>query len=68
MSNFYDENDHALKPDLIVLRDSIGSLAVSILAAEPGFAKMSSEEKLVRLYDLIKDLQTTYEQANGKFD
>lgn len=68
MSNFYDENDHALKPNLIVLRDSIGPLAVSILAAEPGFDKMSSKEKLVRLYAFIKDLQTAYEKANGEFD
>ena len=68
MSNFFDENDHALKSNLVVLRDSLGALAVSILSADPDFTKMNNRERLSRLYSLINDLQKEYERANGDFD
>lgn len=68
MSDFYDKNDHALRPVNIVLRDSLGSLAVQILAARSDFGTMSDSQKIRKLHKIISDLHDAYHQANGDFN
>ncbi len=58
---FYNENAHALKDVNVVLRDSLGTLAVSILETRPNFSNMSYADMLNELETIIRDLHHTYE-------
>ena len=61
--NFFDleENDHALRPQTVVLRDSLGDLAIRLLFdRNPDIAKKPNEEVLQELYDLIDQLHKDY--------
>ena len=65
MSNFdfYDENSQALQKVNVVTRDSLGTLAVSILASKVDLAKVSDYDDLVRrLYDIIDELHESYDR------
>ena len=63
--SFYDENDHALQAVNVVTRDSLGSLAVSILASKVDLASATDYDKLVRqLYDIIDELHSSYHRLN----
>ena len=57
---FYNENAHALKDVNVVLRDSLGTLAVSILET-PNFSNMSYADMLNELDTVLRDLHHTYE-------
>lgn len=43
--NFYDENNHALQQCSVVTRDSLGSLAVAILASKVDLSKKRTMPK-----------------------
>ena len=60
-ADFYENNDHALRPTIIVLRDSLGLLAVAKLQASFDLSKMDTDEMLDRLHDIINDLHDHYE-------
>ena len=65
MSNcdFYDENSQALQKVNVVTLDSLGTLAVSILASKVDLAKVSDYDDLVRqLYDIIDELHESYDR------
>lgn len=54
-------NDHAIVSNLIELRDSIGFLAVHMLAARENFATMSEKQALSELFNIIVELHEQYE-------
>ena len=67
-TNFYENNDHALRPQQIVLRDSLGSLAVQILAAKEDLSQMSDSEMMDKLYKIIDDLHYEYHRHGSFID
>lgn len=61
--NFFDlsENEHALRPQMNVLRDSLGELAVHLLfCRNPNIAQKSNLEIIQELYTLIDQLHQDY--------
>ena len=54
------DNDHALVPQIIELRDNLGPLAVQVLAAREDLSKLSYGEMLTKLYEIIDDLHAEY--------
>ncbi|WP_306542071.1 hypothetical protein [Acidaminococcus intestini] len=59
----YDEiNSHELPPVNIVLRDSIGSLAVQMLASRYDLSTMSEADALHNLLQIIRGLHEEYHQ------
>jgi len=58
--DFCKENDHALVDPAIETRDSLGVLAVAILSNDPEFQRMSSDTKIISLFNILKDLQNSY--------
>lgn len=61
LSNFYEENDQALRKPKVVLRDSLGTLAVEILASQKNFSSMSETEMLYELHNIICELHKAYD-------
>ena len=62
-TDFFDlhENDHALRPQMNVLRDSLGDLAIRLLfECNPEIAKRPNQEILHELYKLIDELHADY--------
>ena len=45
--DFYDQNSHALQMVNVVTRDSLGTLAVSILASKVDLSKVTDYDELV---------------------
>lgn len=59
--SFYDENSQALQKVNVVTRDSLGTLAVSILASKVDLSRVTDYDELVRqLYDIIDELHKSY--------
>lgn len=54
------DHDHALVPVNVELRDSLGVLAVHVLAARENLAELSSEDMLRKLHEIIQDLHKAY--------
>lgn len=64
-SDFYAENSHALPDASIVTRDSLGTLAVSILSSRTDFANVANYEDLVReLHEIVNELHAAYHALN----
>ena len=55
-----DDNAGALVPQLVEVRDSLGFLAVQVLAARENLATMDYTEMLNKLYQIVDDLHTEY--------
>ncbi len=63
--NFYDQNSQALQMVNVVTRDSLGTLAVSILASKVDLSKVTDYDELVQqLYDIIDELHQSYDRLN----
>lgn len=61
--DFYDQNSHALQMVNVVTRDSLGTLAVSILASKVDLSKVTDYDELVQqLYDIIDELHQSYDR------
>ena len=58
--SFYDENSQALQKKTIVLRDSLGYLAVKKLIKCNDISAMSDLELVEKLYEIIGDLHSAY--------
>ena len=54
-------NDHALVPQIVELRDNLGTLAVHVLASRHDLSKLSYREMLVELSRIIDDLHSEYQ-------
>lgn len=59
--NESDENDHALVPSIVEVRDSLGALAVQVLASREDLAKLSYPEMLQKLHTIVKELHQAYD-------
>lgn len=55
-------NEHALIPPSTVVRDSLGSLAVQVLAARRDIAQMDYCEMVSELYQIVCKLQEAYDK------
>lgn len=64
-ADFFENNDHALRSQKIVLRDSLGTLAVQILASRRDISHMNYDEMLSELYGIINDLHHAYDKHPG---
>ena len=60
-ADFFENNSHALREPEIVLRDSLGLLAIEILKNKyPKFAGLDRATMLVELREIISDLHDEY--------
>ncbi len=59
-SNFFENNDQALRHQKIVLRDSLGLLAVQILSSKEDLSTLKYSEMLDKLYIIIDELHNEY--------
>lgn len=62
------EQAHALKDSKIVLRDSLGTLAVQLLSSRNNLSQMTNSDMLRELHKIIVELQNTYDEMQGNFD
>ncbi len=65
-TDFFEQNDHALRSPSIVLRDSLGLLAVQILSVKFDLSTMSYDDMLIELHTIINDLHSEYHH-HGSF-
>lgn len=56
------DHDQAMVPVLVELRDSLGTLAVQMLAARENLAELSADEALHKLHAIIAELHKTYDR------
>lgn len=61
---FMTNNSQALLEPNVVLRDSLGTLAVAILSKRMDVSTAKSEDLLLELHEIIKDLQNSYQLLN----
>ena len=62
-TDFFKNESHALRLPEIVLRDSLGMLAIEILKEKrTDFAKLDYNIMLQELYEIIKDLHAEYQR------
>jgi hypothetical protein len=62
--NFDPSNHTSLDEPIFVLRDSLGVLAVQILAAKRDLSSMPYYDALNELLDIIEELQSAYDCMN----
>ena len=67
-ANFFESNDHALRSQQIVLRDSLGTLAVQILSSREDLSQMPYSEMIGKLYTIIDDLHKEYQRYGNMTD
>ena len=63
LHNHSAENDHMLVPQIVELRDNLGTLAVQVLAAREELASMPYSEMISKLYTIIDELHTAYDHC-----
>ncbi len=66
-TDLFENNDHALRTPNIVLRDSLGTLAIHLLSSREDITKLDQDNLLRKLHIIISELQHTYESMNGNF-
>ena len=59
-SDFFEQNDEALRMVNIVTRDSLGTLAALIVAANNDLTNYDADELVRQLYDVIAELHQSY--------
>lgn len=57
------DNDHALVPPVVEVRDHLGTLAVHVLAAREDLSTMKYSDMLYKLYDITCKLHEAYEHT-----
>lgn len=62
--NFDPSNHTSLDEPIYVLRDNLGSLAVSVLASKYDLSQMSYDEMVHELLDIIEELHNAYDSMN----
>ena len=63
--NFLNEsadNEHALVPVLVEVRDSLGALAVQVLASRENLSELSYSQMLEKLCEITADLHREYDR------
>lgn len=66
-TDFFENDDHALRKPNIVLRDSLGMLAIQLLSEKEDITKMEYSELLSKLHEIISCLHTAYDKKHGNF-
>lgn len=66
-SDFFENHDHALRHPNIVLRDSLGVLAIQILSVKEDISKLQYDDLLRKLHTIISELHDTYKELKGNF-
>lgn len=66
-SDFFENNDHALRQPTIVLRDSLGTLAIELLSSREDISNMEYDVLLSKLHAIICELHDTYDRMNLNF-
>ncbi|WP_295238266.1 hypothetical protein [Veillonella sp.] len=61
-ADFFEQNPHALREVNVVLRDSLGSLAIAILQERFDIKTMAYGDMLDELDSIITELHKTYQQ------
>lgn len=59
--NFFDENNQSLRQVSVVVRDSLGTLAIQLLCARQDITKLGYNELIVELSNIVKELHGAYE-------
>ena len=57
----HENNEHALVPPIVEVRDNLGVLAVHVLSAKEDLSKMDYETMIHKLYDITRELHTAYD-------
>ena len=55
-----EENDHAMVPPMVEVRDCLGVLAVQVLSAKEDLARMDAVEMVSKLHGLVCELHQAY--------
>ncbi|MEK5166196.1 hypothetical protein NYE69_28225 [Paenibacillus sp. FSL R5-0527] len=66
--DFYDENNQALRQVSVVVRDSLGDLAIQLLCARQDITKLDYHELIIELSNIVKDLHSAYEHEYHRLD
>ncbi|GEM_PF-1625338 len=66
-SDFFENEEQALRNPNIVLRDSLGTLAVQILCAKENIAELRYDVLLRKLHTIISELHTAYQNVHNDF-
>lgn len=66
-TDFFENNNQALRQQNIVVRDSLGSLAIHILESREDLSKMSYDDMLRKLYKIVDELHETYQRMYDNF-
>lgn len=66
-TDFFENAEQALRKPNIVLRDSLGALAIQILCAQEDISNLDQDVLLRKLYKIIDDLHGTYQRLNNNF-
>lgn len=61
-SDFFESNDQALRKPKIILRDSLGFLAVQLLSSREDISNMDYPTMLFKLHEIITNLHDTYDE------
>lgn len=61
-ADFFENNDHALRQQNIVLRDSLGDLAIQILCRRKDIGSMDYRDILCDLHEIISELHYAYDK------
>ena len=67
-NDYYNENDHSLLSPKIVMRDSLGALAIEILKTRHDISTMEQKTMLVELTSIISELHQTYDDNLANLD
>ncbi len=67
-SDFFENHEEALRKPNIVLRDSLGNLAIAILSKKENIAYMDYDILLRKLHTVICELQDAYHHCNNYFE
>lgn len=63
-ADFYEDNSQALRKPGIVLRDSLGVLAIHILKSKRDISKMTYNDIIQELYAIIAELHYEYNRMD----
>lgn len=60
-----ENNEHALVPPIVDVRDNLGVLAVHVLSAKEDLSQMDYETIIHKLYDVTCELHTAYDKERA---
>lgn len=66
-TNFFENEEQALRKPTIVLRDSLGMLAIQILCEKEDISKLEYDVLLCKLHGIISELHDTYQRIYHNF-